>query len=525
MDLSELEELIAYEVADKAIPSISYVLFDRDGVLAQRHVSQSGNLLGDATRFRIGSISKTFAALLAIRLVEQGRLSLDGSVADLLPGFKRSLTLRKLLSHRSGLTREATVGHYLDCGSPPLSETVASLREARFKGAADGSTYFYSNAGYAIVGRLVEIAAGRSYAQELGSAILEPLGLNSTAITLSPAIRAALAAAKIWDLYGDGDAPLFDLGGAPAGNIYSTLGDVARYGQMLLREGEGIVRAETLRRMWRPAGPDPATGYGLGFAVSTLDGRPQIGHGGVVYGYASSLQLLPEAGLGLAMFSTLDFTSDLIGRLSRRALRLALADRGMGARPKPSRRLPRARLEEAQALAGIYAAGDAGPHIEIVSAGSRLTLIDEGVPIEIRPIGQRRYVPDGRISGEETSPALALQVRGNSLDWRGREWRRVGDDFRQPIPGELMQFLGLYAPDFAPTQLYVSGGVLMCLIEYFCPHWCEPLGGNRFLMHGGLYEQEVLELGVAAANGSPAIKVGEMTLPRIGKRWSQSPTN
>ena len=518
MDLGELDELIAYEVADKSIPSISYVLFDRDGVLAQRHVSQPGNALDDATRFRIGSISKTFAAILAMRLVEQGRLSLDGSVADLLPGFKRSLTLRKLLSHRSGLTREAAVGHYLDGSPPSLAETVASLREARFKAPTDGSVRFYSNAGYAIVGRLIEIAAGQSYAEELLSVILAPLGLDGTAIALSPTIREALAPARIWNLHGDSAAPLFDLGGAPAGNIYSTLGDVARYGRMLLRGGEGIVSAQGLRQMWRPVGPDQSTGYGLGFAVSALDDQPQIGHGGVVYGYASTLQLLPDAGLGVAMFSTLDFTNELIGRLSRRALRMALANRGLGARPRAARRLPRARLQETEALTGIYAASDGGPHIEIVTAASRLTLIEEGVPLEIRPIGQRRYVPDGRILGEEAPPpAPVLEVRDGSLGWRNREWQLVGDDFREPVPSGLAPFLGLYEPAFAPTRLYVSGGRLMCLIEYFCPHVCEPLGDNKFLMHGGLYEQEVLELGATDATGRPAIKVGEMILPRFGK--------
>jgi D-alanyl-D-alanine dipeptidase len=352
----------------------------------------------------------------------------------------------------------------------------------------------------------------------LRAAILEPLGLDGTAIALSPTIRDTLAPAKVWDTQGDSAAPLFDLGGTPAGNIYSTLGDVARYGKMLLREGEGVVSAESLHQMWRPVGPDQAAGYGLGFAVSTLDGEVQVGHGGVVYGYASTLQLLPETGLGVAMFSTLDFTNEMVGRLSRRALRLALVDGGTGARPKPARRLPRALLNEAEGRAGLYAAGNDGPHIEIIAAASRLTLIEEGVPIEIRPIGQRRYVPDGRIFGEETLPPVPiLEVRENTIDWRGRSWLRVSHDFVEPAPGELAAFLGLYGPDFAPTRLYVSGGRLMCLIEYFCPHVCEPLGDKKFLMHGGLYEQEILELDATDTKGRPAIKVGEMILPRLGR--------
>ena len=112
---------------------------------------------------------------------------------------------------------------------------------------------------------------------------------------------------------------------------------VARWGQALLRDGDGIIGGETLKAMWVAVGPDPARGYGLGFQIETLDGFRSVGHGGAVYGYSTAFTLLPEVGLGVAVVTTLDFTGELAGRLARRALRLALASRGLttGSRSLP----------------------------------------------------------------------------------------------------------------------------------------------------------------------------------------------
>jgi D-alanyl-D-alanine dipeptidase len=517
VDFSALDDLIAAEIADKAIPSISYAVFDPETVLAERHASRLGALNADSV-FRIGSISKTFAAILAMQLVEQGRLHLDTSIAEYLPGFDPAITLRKLLSHRAGLTREAPVGHYLDDGRVPLDQTVSAMRGVRPKAATDETAYFYSNAGFAVVGGVIEAVTGRPYAEQLQAMILDPLGVDHTAIAITPAIRQHLAPAQMWTADIDFPAPVFDLGSAPAGNIFATLGDAARYGQALLGGGRGHISPQSLAQMWAPGGDDPERGYGLGFAVDRLDGHRSVGHGGVVYGYASTLQLLPEAGLGVVMFATLDFTNELIGRLARRALRLALAKRGQGFAPRAARRLARPSSDQAAGLAGLYAAGETGPLIELRASGIRLTLIDEGVPLEIRSIGQGRFVLDGRIHGEETQhPFPTLEVTSGEVRWKGRTWRRVADDFAEPVPAALAPHLGAYGPDFNPTYLSVVDGGLMCLMEYFCPHRCEPLGGGRYLMHGSLYEREILELGVTDAAGNPAIRVGEMVLTRRGQ--------
>ena len=521
MRTDELDELIAYEVADKAIPSISYALFDAGGIIAKRHVS-NGTPLGDDAVFRIGSISKTFAAILAMRLVEQGKLDLDADIAGMLPHFTPRdptgsgdrITLRKLLSHRSGLTREAPIGHYLDDHAPPLRDIVGGLASSTLKASADDNAYFYSNAGYAVVGAAIEAASRRDYATQLSRQILEPLHLKHTAIQLSPVIAKHLAPARMWTADGDFPAPVFDLGGPAAGNIFSTLDDLAAFGRMLLRGGDAILSSSSLAQMWAPAAPGAPKGYGLGFAIDALDGHRTVGHGGVVYGYASTLSILPDEGIGVILFSTLDFTNELIERLGRHALRLVLTERGKGASPRRPRRLPRVGVETAAALDGIYAAPE-GDRIELRSSGTRLDLVADGVPFEIRQIGPGRFLMDGRIAGEGTTrPSPELSVRGDGIvRWGGREWRRAAV-LPEPAPPALAAHLGAYGPRVMPAVLGFANGKLTCLMEYFCPHVCEPLADGRYLMHGSLYEREILQLGVVDANGRPAIKVGEMILTR-----------
>ncbi|HZY49532.1 MAG TPA: serine hydrolase domain-containing protein [Devosia sp.] len=520
MELGDLDDLIDYEVADKAIPSISYVLFDRNDVLALRHSAQAGRLPEDAL-FRIGSVSKTFAAVLAMRLVEQGKLDLDADIATYLPGFEPTnphgggpITLRRLLSHRSGLTREARDGGYLDDRGVSLATTVAGLALSTLKAPSDGSAYFYSNAGFAVIGRAIERVVARSYAEHLGQTLFGPLGLDDSAITIGRDDRARLAPAAMWTAAGgEYAAPLFDLGSAPAGNITAPLVDVARWGQALLRGGDGAVGDETLKAMWSAAGPGPARGYGLGFQTDVLDGFRSVGHGGAVYGYSTAFTLLPEVGLGAAVVTTLDFTGELAARLVRRALRTALGARGLAKPPRPARRLPSAGGAMAGELAGRYLSDD-GAAIELWASGIRLILQENGVPMEIRPIGQGRFVLDGRLQGEETThPFPTAEIGDGIVRWKDRDWRRSADRNAAPPP-QLAPHLGAYDPGFMPTSLSVSAGQLICRIENLSPHVCEPLGDNRFLMHGPMYEREILTLGVLDERGRPAIRVGEMLLSK-----------
>ena len=539
--VAAIETLIRHEVEDKSIPSISWALSGQAGLLGQGHVVRQdlGTALDEASLFRIGSVTKTFTAVAVMQQVEQGRIDLDVDVSEYLPGFAPpnpwaaapqgpfgiDVTLRKLMSHTAGITREPKSGHYLDSCRPPLAQTVAELAETNLKFDPSLGAMHYSNAGIAIVGAVLEAVTGTDYSSYVTKNIFAPLEMESSRSGIAPGVRDRLAPAVMWTLDGDTPAPVFDLGGSPAGNIYSSTTDMARYMTALLRggyspEGTRIISPESLRQMWQVVGQRPPgysggqKGYGLCFGVGQMDGWSVAGHAGAVYGYATQMTLLPEAGLGVTIFNTLDFANQISARLGNDILRVALAERKMGAAaPSPTAppSIPTAQLD---ALPGIYRATDGSETTEILRQNDKLYLMGEGVPLQIRPSAAGGWVMDGRIYGREADYehlALSFPEQGH-LAWKGKEWVQAKDRPEEEVPREIAPHLGVYGPDFNPTYLTWSDGRLKCLIEYFCTHDCEPAGQGRFTMHGLLYEAETLELGAVDAAGRSGIRVGPMFL-------------
>ncbi len=538
------EKFVAYEVEDKALPSVSYVLVDRDGVLASGHVRRSDldHEMGEDTAFRIGSLTKMFTALALMQLAEAGKVDIDADIREYLPEFSphnpfdndpsgphgNNITLRKLMSHTSGLVREPKSGHYLDSQRPVLSETVRELAESTLKEDPSAGVFRYSNAGIAVVGRVVELVSGCDFNTYVADHLFRPIGMSNSANTVSPELLARLAPGWMWTMEADVPAPVFDLGGSPAGNIYSTLSDMGLFARTLLRggftsDGASIISPGSLTRMWMPVGERPPgysgdlKGYGLGFGLGEVDGWMSIGHGGAVYGFATQMTLLPAAGLGALIFSTLDFSNQIASRLTVKGLQLALADRKMGAAPVPPK--PRTPLapEELEDLVGHYVEQDAteGEAVEVRASNGRLYLMGDGVPLELRRVSGADFRIDGRIYGEGADYAhmdVAFPAQ-DEMRWKDKEWRKT-PPCQSEVPAEIAPHLGDYGPDFNVTNLFYANGGLKCLIEYFCTHACEPVGPGRFRMHGILYDNELLELDAVNEEGRRGIRVGQMFLER-----------
>ena len=543
---SALEEFIAHEVEDKAIPSISYALVDRDQLLATGHVVRSdlGHRLDGHSIFRIGSLTKMFTAICIMQMAAKGMLDIDADVSAYIPGFKPvnpfagkesgpfgpQVSLRKLMSHTAGLVREPKAGHYLDDRRPPLDVTVEGLKTSVLKEDPSAGIMRYSNAGIAVVGAVLERVAGMTYTDYVTQNILKPLHMDESSSGLSPDLLKALAPANMWDIDGDSPAPVFNLGGSPAGNIFATAPDMAKFAICMLRggftpEGQSIISPAALEEMWTVVGRRPAgsggilNGYGLGFGIGNVDGWKSIGHGGAVYGYATQMAALPHAGLAALIFSTLDFTNQIGGRLAHRALQLALAARNMGAPPRPAIKHPALTETHMATMPGFYQAADGSESVELRAKGGRLYLMGEGVPLEIKHRGGDDFTIDGRVYGPEAEYEhldLSFEAAGGGapvLRWKGKAWSRR-NALRDDAPEELRPHLGVYGPDFNPTHMFYADGELKCLIEYFCTHSCEPLGDGTYRMHGILYEGETLELAARDDEGRVGIRVGPMFLVR-----------
>lgn len=547
---ASVEAFITHEVEDKAIPSISYALVDRDALLATGHVVRSDldYRLDGHSIFRIGSLTKMFTAICIMQMAQKGMLDIDADVSTYIPGFHpvnpfagresgpfgSQISLRKLMSHTSGLVREPKAGHYLDDRRPPLDVTVEGLKTSVLKEDPSAGIMRYSNAGIAVVGSVLERVSGMTYTDYVTQNVLAPLGMNESSSGISPELLKRLAPASMWDINGDSPAPVFNLGGSPAGNIFATAPDMAKFAICMLRggfapDGRSIVSPASLEEMWTVAGRRPPgsggilNGYGLGFGIGNVDGWKSIGHGGAVYGYATQMAALPHAGLAVLIFSTLDFTNQVGGRLARRALQLALASRNMGRPPARPVRHPALTDAHLSTMPGFYQAADGSESVELRAKGGRLYLMGEGVPLELKHRGGEDFVIDGRIYGPESEyEHLEVSFRAAAdsaptLHWKGKAWTRR-NALRDDAPEALRPHLGVYGPAFNPTYMFYADGGLKCLIEYFCTHDCEPLEDGTYRMHGILYEGETLELSARDEEGREGIRVGPMFLVRCADK-------
>jgi CubicO group peptidase (beta-lactamase class C family)/D-alanyl-D-alanine dipeptidase len=505
-----LERLIAHELQDKGLPAVSIALIDD-----QRTVWARG--FGDArdgvpataeTIHRVGSVSKLFTDIAIMQRVERGAIDLDAPIESYLPDFRptnasrRPLTLRQLMAHRSGLQREPPVGNYFDPTEPTLAATVASLHGRPLVYEPEARTK-YSNAGIGVVGYVLERVAGEPFAATVARTVLAPLGMTASAFLPTPAVAARLADADMWTIDGRRfEAPTFQLGMAPAGSMYATVLDLARFTSALFAGGRGpggqVLRRETLEAMWTPqvASAGASTGFGLGFAIGELDGRRRIGHGGAIYGFATDLAFLPDDRLGAVVVTTLDVTNAVAERITDAALRMMLAARA--SRALPEVRVP-ARLDSARVagLTGAYrmdtrpaqASQRARPRtIELRARDGRLWLVDP-VPMALGAFGDTLVVDDRLSFGRRLLPL----PDGRLVDGRDTLAR-----FEPPLPAAAPDrwrgLIGEYGWDHNTLYILEQDGVLHALIEWFFLYPLEELAADTFAFpqSGGLYPGERL---------------------------------
>ncbi|MCI4082547.1 beta-lactamase family protein [Streptomyces sp. MMS21 TC-5] len=245
-------------------------------------------------QYRIGSISKTFTAVLVMRLRDEGLLRLEDPLEKHLPETAAGgVTIAQLLAHTGGLAAETPGEWWERTPGAQRPELADVLGEEPFK-LTPGSRHHYSNPGYTLLGSLVEALRGRPWEEVLRAEVLEPLGLDRTS-GLPQAPHAGGWAVHPWaDVMMP--EPLEDLGlMAAAGQLWSTTRDLARFADFLLRGDERVLSAESVREMRRPAAP-PETGlaelgYGLGMQLMAQGARRLVGHSGSLPGFVAGLWL------------------------------------------------------------------------------------------------------------------------------------------------------------------------------------------------------------------------------------------
>ncbi|MBM4068630.1 MAG: serine hydrolase [Planctomycetes bacterium] len=474
--IAALEKWIAQEVADKKLPALSIALVDDQKLVWSRgfgHADPAAKTEATATTvYRVGSVSKPFTTLLLMILVEMGLIDLDVPVQRYLPEFQpknphgKAITLRQLVSHRSGLVRESPVGNYFDDTEPSIADTVKSLNSTRLVFVPE-STTSYSNAALATVGHVIERVTRQPFATAMTEKLLTPLGMTDSSFDLTPELRKRLARATMWTYHGrEFPAPTWAFGMSPAGNLYSTADDMAKFLSFLFARGQGakgrILKQETLEKTWQIQFEKKGAkeGFGLGFYVSELDGKRRVGHGGAVYGFATQLSALPDDKLGVIVAASRDVSNGVTSRIADVALRHMLAVRGNKPLPPIDRTRPLDRTETRK-LAGNYV-NDKKAGFELRASNGKLFFMSHkgGALLELRRHGKDLMIDDPQAHGAR------LQHDGDALKLAGATYRRVADRKPADCPARFLGLIGEYGPDFNTLFILEKDGKLHALIEW-----------------------------------------------------------
>ncbi|MDP9843400.1 serine hydrolase domain-containing protein [Streptosporangium lutulentum] len=294
---------VAVEQAESRLPSLAVAVV-RDGRLAW--FGSRGRVEGSAptetTQYRIGSITKSMVATVVMRLRDEGRVDLLDPIAKHIPGIPiGEVTVAQLLSHTSGLSAESPGSWWERTPGVPVEELIARLgpETARHR---PGRRYHYSNLGFGLLGELVARHRDMNWAQAVRQEILRPLGMNDT----TPRPRAPHATGYAVHPWADVLLPEPEhdaVAMAPAGQLWSTPADLARWAAFVAGDTGGVLDPATVAEMREPAIVDDGDawtgGYGLGLQLTRAAGRRLAGHTGSMPGFLATVWADPADKVGV----------------------------------------------------------------------------------------------------------------------------------------------------------------------------------------------------------------------------------
>jgi CubicO group peptidase (beta-lactamase class C family) len=321
--LEELDKRLADTFRKGKVPGVSVTIIEGGQIVLTKGYGfadlEAKRPVTLDTVFRAGSISKSFTAIGVMLLVEEGKLSLDAKLADLMPELQYDnpwektdpIRLVHLLEHTSGFD-DITFRHYfLEGKDVPLSDAVNQYGPYKSRWRP-GTMTSYCNAGPVIVGRIIEKASGQKFQDFIASRLTGPLGMESAYWTREPQITNRLS--KSYKNTDGDEEPFVEILARPSGSLNVTSKDLAKLPLLML--GRGTLDARTylstasIERIERPETNDGARagleyGYGLGNMIYA--GKKGIfhGHDGGIDGFVSKYEYAPGQGAGFVVMANL----------------------------------------------------------------------------------------------------------------------------------------------------------------------------------------------------------------------------
>jgi len=485
-------------------------------------------------RFQIGSITKSFVALVILQLHQEGKLDLHAPILDYLPDLPivteyGTVTIHHLLTHTSGLPDN--IGIFI---ADPAARLV--------QGFTPGQHFHYCNPAFAILGQLAVKLDGRPWRVLAQERILTPLGMMQTRPVITTADRAqsAIGYEPFWDdqvyprqgrLAPSANLVMDDT----AGCIASTPADMATYLRMLLNRGQGpngrIVSEKSFARMSTPyikADDFSSTAsYGYGIAVDTLDGHKILRHTGGMIAFASSIHVDLDG--GVAAFASINAMQGYRPiAVTEYAVRLLRADRESKTLPAaPSVADPR-KVDNAADYTGTFTAPDGRTMVFEArdeqlyfqngsdsvplqhAGGDNFISTVTGVFADHAFIFTRKTAPTGKEAAVSKAPQPVVEVA------YGPDWH-AGSGYEGPrsfaVPEQYAAFTGRYQAESqwgGESRVYVLKGKLVLDGEPLTP-----LGDRLFRMGDEDWLPETVEFQHVFEGKARMMRIAGLDLWRV----------
>ena len=365
--LDELDQLLAASFKEGNVPGATVAVIENGQVVMTKNYGVSDLTsrapVTDETVFRAGSISKSFTSIAVMTLVEQGKLELNGKLADLAPEVKfvnaweqsDPVRLAHLLEHTTGW--------------PDISTRILGLDGkgwSTLKGVQDASGDFvsrwqpgrfavYNNAGPAVAGVIIEKASGKVYEEYMREAVLRPMGMATADFDLPPDLAARIAKSYAAD---GSIAPYQYITLRPAGSLNTTVKELAQLVRFYLGrgtiDGRAVLKPESVARLERSetnlgSASGFTNGYGLGIAPFPDPGITFRGHNGEIDAFTAAYGYNVRCNCGYVMMAN-GGEGVNFGTPASQAIQGYLT-RAMQMQPPPVAQIPASDLHE---YAGIY---------------------------------------------------------------------------------------------------------------------------------------------------------------------------
>lgn len=261
----------------------------------------------DDTAYMIGSITKTFTAVLIMALRDAGRLSLDDRLDKYLPRTRHgAITIRQMMAHASGLQREPVGRIWENLDAPDRERLLRELENAE-QVLPVHFAFHYSNLAFALLGQVVEKLEARPWGEIVTERILAPLEMRSTGLVPDDGSRALGYQVHPHTAVATLEPAFEQRAMAPLGGLWSTVADLGRYASFVADPVDEVLSPDTVDEMCRPLIMTDleswARAYGLGYDLQRIGERVLVGHGGAMPGFLAGLRVRRQDKVGAVVFA------------------------------------------------------------------------------------------------------------------------------------------------------------------------------------------------------------------------------